>query len=115
MTNTKAGEVINGIGVTQDGRVRRDVTNVVLEQRDASGSVAEVLLCAVHEIVDHDDWRPASRELPDQFGPDEPGAAGDNDRRPAAHEVRRIEAGSGISISSRTARSIVIKSAASID
>ena len=114
MPHAETRQVIHDVCVPQDWRVGAHIADVVLEQRDATLDVGEILTLAVDQVVDHDNRRTLRGQLPDQLGADKARAAGDDDAR-TAHEECSIDIGSRISIWSSTARSIGVKRAASIE
>jgi hypothetical protein len=56
MPDPETGEVIHDLRVSKDWGVGGDVANVVLEQRDTTVNIGEILTLAVHQVVDYDDW-----------------------------------------------------------
>src|SRR5258705_10111371 len=87
MPDTKTGEVINDLRIVKDWRIGADISDVVLEQRDVTLNIGEIVAFAVDQIVDHDHRRTSRRELPDQFGSDKTRAAR-NDGALTAHDGR---------------------------
>jgi hypothetical protein len=78
VTHAQTGEVINHRRVRQQVAVRIPIANVAREKRHAIvGQPGQVLALAVHQVVDDDDTGAGVRELADELGADEAGAAGD--------------------------------------
>jgi len=97
MPDAETGEVIHDLRVPKDWRVGADVADVVFEQRDTTINIGEIFTLAVDQAVDHDNGCAVGRELPDQLGPDEARASGDNRAR-TAHAECPVGAGSRMSI-----------------
>src|SRR6266545_3998891 len=90
--DAETGQVINDTRVTQQRRVRREIANVVLDERYAvAWKTGKILTRAVDQVVDDRDARTLPGELPHELRTDETGAAGHNRGFPRAHRIIRGE------------------------
>ena len=90
MPDAETGQVINDARVTQQRRVRGEVADVVLDERDAvAWKTGEILTRAVDQVVDDRDARALLGKLPHELRTDETGAAGHNRGFPRAHRIIR--------------------------
>ena len=81
MARAEAREVIDHAGIAQMRTHRRQIAEIGLDQRHrARRAFVEVLALPVDQVVDDDDPLTLQSELTHEFGSDEPGASGDNDR-----------------------------------